>query len=60
MFFFINVIKTCWLAPGRVLASSEKNEFCQWHYVCLKESMKLFDRLKFDWLSVFDLLILVH
>ena len=54
------MIKTCWLAPGRVLASGEKNEFCEGHYVSLKESMKLFDWLNFDWSSVFEFLILVH
>ena len=44
LFFFLNLRKKCWLAPGRVLASSEKNAFCQCHltFLCLfAESTKL-------------------
>ena len=48
--FVLNLMKKCWFVFGRVLASSEKNAFCQ-------ESTQL---LNFDWLSVFALLILVH
>ena len=58
--FVLNLMKKCWLASGRVLASSEKIHFVSvtWPYnVCLKESMQL---LNFNCLSVFALLILVH
>ena len=37
MFFFSfpNLMKKCWLAPDRVLASSERNAFCQCHLTLL-------------------------
>ena len=53
---FVLLMKKCWLAYGRVLASSEKMHFVS-VTACLKESREL---LNFDWLSVFALLILVH
>ena len=34
-FFFSKFNEECWLAPGRVLASSEKNAFCQCHLTFL-------------------------
>ena len=57
MFFFLNLMKKIWNAPGKVLASSEKNAFCHcnWTLLCLKENTKLF-----DWFSVVAMLILVH
>ena len=54
--FILNLMKKCWLASGRVLASSKKKAFCQCH-LTLKENTQL---MNFDWLSVFALLILVH
>ena len=33
--FVLNLMKKCWLASGRVLASSEKNAFCQCHLTLL-------------------------
>ena len=33
--FVQNLMKKCWLASGRVLASSEKNSFCQCHLTLL-------------------------
>ena len=58
--FVLNLMKKCWLASGRVLASSEKNSFCQCRLtlLCLFEGNT--ELLSFDWLSVFALLILVH
>ena len=58
--FVLNLMKQCWLTSGRVLASSEKNAFCQCHLtlLCLFEGK--YETLEFDWLSVFAWLILVH
>ena len=33
--FILNLMKKCWLASGRVLASSEKKAFCQCHLTLL-------------------------
>ena len=33
--FVLNLMKKYWLASGRVLASSEKNAFCQCHLTLL-------------------------
>ena len=33
--FVLTLMKKCWLAPGRVLASSEKKAFCQCHLALL-------------------------
>ena len=33
--FLLNLMKKCWLASGRVLASSEKNAFYQCHLTLL-------------------------
>ena len=33
--FNLNLMKKSWLAPGRVLARSKKNAFCQCHWTLL-------------------------
>ena len=50
-------MKKCWVEPGRVLVSREKNAFCLCHLtlLCLVEGK--YETLEFDWLSVFALLI---
>ena len=58
--FFLNLMKKCWLASGRVLASSEKNALCQCHLTLLCLFGGKYETLEFDWLSIFALLILVH
>ena len=37
--FVLNLMKKCWLASVKVLASSEKNAFCQCHltFLCVFE-----------------------
>ena len=58
--FVPNIMKKCWLASVKVLASSEKNAFCQCHltFLCLFEGN--FATIVFDRLSVFASMILVH
>ena len=58
--FLLNLIEICWLAPGRILASSEKTGFCQCHLTLLRLFGGNTKLLNFDWLSIFALLILVH
>ena len=58
--FVQNLMKKCWLASGRVLASSEKKSFCQCHLTLLFCLMEITQLLNLAWLSVLALLILVH
>ena len=46
-FFFLHLMKICWLAPGRVLASCEENVFCQYHLTILYLFEGKFEILEF-------------
>ena len=58
--FVLNLMKKYWLASGRVLASSEKNAFCQCHLTLLGLFDGNYASLEFCLAVQFALLILVH
>ena len=44
----LNLLKKCWLAPGRVLAGNKKNAFCHCHFSLLSLLEGKYKTLEFD------------